>query len=311
MRIVVTGATGLLGTDLCRLLGESHEVMGWARRIPLPEREGMRFRSVDVTDEKAVKEAFSRFRPDVVIHTAAMSDVDACQQNADQAWEMNVQAVERVARFCVTAGAVLIQISTDYVFDGKLTRPYREEDPPSPLGVYGRSKWEGEKIALKTAPRCLVIRVSGLFGSGRPNFVSSAVRCLKEKLPVRVVTDQRNSPSHTVDLSEGIRRLLELLSLDLEQAGPQGRFHGILHLANQGGATRLEVARRIAHFFKTPETLIEETSWETLQRPTPRPRNSQLDCGRFTALTQMALRSWEAALDDFLELTQLDPLRLP
>lgn len=295
MGILVTGATGLLGQDLCRVLTSDEEVVGWARRIgQVPPWPGVRWESVDVTDCEAVLKRLQEIKPPWVIHSAAMTDLDACEQDPQAAHRVNVQGSRNVALGCAQVEAALLAISTDYVFDGKGNRSYREEDPPNPLSVYAKSKWEGEQEVLKATGRSCVVRVSGLFGSGRSNFVTQAVEAFRQRRPVRVVTDQVNSPSYTFDLAHGIKRLIDLLT----EAGLTDR---IFHLANEGAATRMEVALAIAKRLKASESLVEKTTWAALNRPARRPANSRLDCSRFARLAGGPLRSWRDALQDFLE----------
>ena len=206
---------------------------------------------------------------------------------------------------CREIGAFLMAISTDYVFDGESSRPYREEDRAHPISVYGRSKWEGEQKALTNGPDCLAIRVSGLFGAGRANFVTGAIENFKTGRPVHVVTDQVNSPSYTTDLAEGIWRLIQA-----HEKAPTA-LRGLLHLANTGGASRLEVAQAIAHHLGAPESLIVKTTWAAMNRPARRPARSVLDGNRFAALTGAPLRSWQEALGGFLNSGILDQKLFP
>ena len=308
MRILITGATGLLGTDLCRTLARCHEVIGWARRwrpVPVPEGMEVQGEPVDVARSDVVDQGIRRLKPDLVIHSAAMSDVDACERDPDLAWAVNAQAVGIVARACASVGAFLIAVSTDYVFGGSARRPYREEDAPSPVNLYGRVKWEGEQLALKECERCLVVRVSGLFGSARPNFALSTAKRFREGQKVPVVTDQVNSPSFTKDLAEAVAELIDRFEQEPTCAESGGRLHGILHLANSGGASRLEVAQRLAALLRTPTSLIEQTTWAQLSRPARRPTNSRLDCSRLARLMGKGLRMWDEALEAFLHLEGL------
>lgn len=302
MRVLVTGATGLLGTELCRLLGSRHEVVGWARRIPADgPPPGVRLERVDVTDGPAVAAGLRQWPAAVVVHTAAMTDVDACEREPDAAWKENVEGTRVVAAGCAASGACLVAVSTDYVFDGRQGRPYREEDPPGPVNHYGRTKLEGERQALEGAPRVTVLRVSGLFGGARANFVSSAIERLRAGQAVPVVTDQVNSPSYTVDLARGIVRLLERLEREPEAAERGGPLHGPLHLANQGGATRAAVGEMLAELLGASRQLLQETTWAALNRPARRPARSELDCGRFARLVGEGLRPWREALRAFVE----------
>ncbi len=295
MRILITGATGLLGSDLCDRLSLRHEVIGWARRAPPAVEKPFVARcvweSVDLTDGPQVSSGILRHKPQVVIHSAAQSDVDACERDPAMARRIHPEATASLAQACAKAGAYLVAISTDYVFGGEDNRPYREEDPPHPVNAYGQSKWEAEQAALRGAGRCLVIRVSGLFGSARRNFVTGCVAQLKEGKTTPAATDQVNSPSYTCDVAQGIERVLSL-------AG--GEPHGLLHLANEGRASRWDLAREIARHLHAPEALVQKVRWQELGHPARRPPFSQIDCSRYAQLTGAPLRSWQEALRAFL-----------
>lgn len=288
MRLVITGATGLLGSELCRSLQGRYSVIAWARRAP------------DITQLETVETTLKSLQPDLVIHTAAMTDVDACEGDPEGAMRVNALGAENVAKACASAGAALMAISTDYVFDGCLGRPYREGDPTNPVNAYGRSKLEGERRAFKFSPKCMVVRVSGLFGAGRANFVTSAAERFKAGEPVSVVTDQAYSPSYTVDLAAGIGQLIRKWEADPREALAGGECHGVFHLANDGAGSRLEVALRIARFLGVSEPVIRQTTWKGLNRPAQRPVNSRLECGRFARLCGAPLRPWDQALEAFL-----------
>jgi dTDP-4-dehydrorhamnose reductase len=299
MRILVTGATGLLGTELCRRLSGSHVLTGWARRLPGPAA-GAKLESVDVTDAPAVQRGLERLRPDLVIHAAAMTDVDACERDPSAARRMNAEATGTLAAACSTAGAVLLAVSTDYVFDGETERPYRETDAPRPVSAYGASKLKGERLALERASRVMVLRVSGLFGPARQNFVRATADRFRAGKTVPAVADQLISPSYTVDLAEGIARLIAPLERSPEAAEEGGPLHGLFHLANRGCASRVRVAEEIARIVGKPASLIRKTSWADLGRPARRPARSCLDSSRFSKQVGEGLRAWEEAIQAFL-----------
>ncbi len=302
MRVLVVGATGLLGTELVRLLENRYETLGWSRRAPIPAPAfRSRIETVDITDPDAVFNKLGRWEPQVVIHSAAMSDVDACERDPVAALAVNAGGTANVAQACAANGAVLIAVSTDYVFDGSLERPYREEDATNPISVYGRSKLEGERRALELVPRCVLVRVSGIFGPARQNFVSSSAQKLRAGQPVPVVTEQRYSPSYSVDLAAGIEALTKQLERDPQAARQGGPLYGPLHLTNEGGASRLEVARCVAECIGVSDPQIQQVTWEALQRPARRPRNSVLDCDRFRRVSGAPLRTWKEAVRAFLE----------
>lgn len=289
MRVLVTGATGLLGSDICRVLGSMHELVGWTRSgRPIGK---VRVTAVDVRQEGSVRQEMERSKPEVVIHCAALSDVDLCEREEKLAWAVNVAGVEHVARAAKEAGAWLIAISTDYVFDGQLGRPYREDDPTHPVNAYGRTKEAGEQAALRECRRTLVVRVSGLFGSARANFVTENIHRLRKGEAVPAVTDQTYTPSYTRDLAEGIAELLRLGK----------RTCGTLHLANGGGASRIDVAGEIAAALGVSKPVLVPRTWAQLGRPARRPSDSRLDCSRFQEITGRPLRSWQEGLRAFVE----------
>ena len=301
MRILVAGGTGLLGTDLCRRLSGVHSLLAWARKPPVGKGLSVacQFESLDVTDAEAVREGIGRFRPDLILHCAGMTDVDACEREPAEALRLNAEASGILAAASAEAGSAFLYVSTDYVFDGESPSPYRETDPVRPVSVYGRSKLEGERLALARAPRAIVVRVSGLFGAARQNFVGMAAQRLRAGEPVSAVTDQVNSPSYTADLADGIARLIGLLETQPLAAMAAGPLHGVFHLANRGGASRLQVAQEVAGILGKPVSLIRPTRWADLGRPARRPPQSRLDCSRFSERVGQ-LRPWQEAIRAFL-----------
>lgn len=299
MKLLITGASGLLGSDLVRTLSGRYEIMGWTRRPP--DGHSIAWESVDLTDPVKVRESIRRWKPDAVLHAAAMTDVDEGERHPDQAMRVNRDGTAAVAAACAQVGAFLVAVSTDYVFDGTLNRPYREEDPPRPIGHYGRSKQAAEEAARAGCPKVLVVRVSGLFGRSRENFVSMAAARFKTGQRVSAVTDQVYSPSYTLDLAEAFARVVALYEREPDSAGPGGRLQGFLHVANSGGGSRLEVAQWIARQLGAPESLIHRCVWPELNRPAARPAQTVLDCSRYSALVGAPLRSWKEAVRDFLE----------
>ena len=300
VRILITGATGLLGSELCRRLSGPHEVIGWARQLPAAGGQEWKPERVDITQAPLVQEGMNRLRPRVVVHAAAMTDVDACEKDPESARRMNAEATGTLAAACAGVGAVLLAVSTDYVFDGASSVPYRESDAVNPISFYGLSKLEGEQKALSLAPRVMIARGSGLFGPARESFVSLAARRLRAGETVPAVTDQVNSPSYTVDLAEGIAQLISPLERSPDAAERGGPLHGVFHLANRGGASRMQVAERVAQILGAAPSLIQQTRWVDLDRPARRPPQSQLDSSRFAQTVGRYLRNWEQALQSFL-----------
>ena len=217
MRILVTGAKGQLGYELQRVLSDEDLVL--ANR---PEYE--------LTDPK-VGEKVAAQRPDLVIHTAAYTDVDGCERNPETAFTVNAQGTRRVAEGATKANARLIYISTDYVFDGKKTEPYTERDPVNPLNVYGRSKLAGEEEAVEGCRRTLVLRTSWLYGVDGKNFVKTILRLAVTQPEVRVVEDQCGSPTYARHLAQVIAGLI------------RSDVTGVIHAGGEGECSRYEFAK--------------------------------------------------------------------
>jgi dTDP-4-dehydrorhamnose reductase len=275
-RVLVTGATGMLGSDLTSVLAAAgYEVL--AR----PESD------LDVTDSSQVDRALRDLHPDAVVNCAAFTKVDACETEPG-AFEVNARAVGLLAAACGRVGAQLVQISTDFVFDGEKKSPYVEDDATAPLSAYGRSKREGEEEALRF-PGSLVVRSSWLFGRSGWNFVEAILKQVEngsERLSV--VTDQVGRPTATTDLSEAIVVLLE--------AGAAGVFH----FANRGEVSWYEFAREILWLAGRAEVPVDPISAETLGRPARRPAYSVLDTGKYERLTGRPIRHFRDPLAEYL-----------
>ncbi len=259
-RFLVTGAGGQLGHDVVAAAeAAGDDVLGLARD------------DLDVTDRRAVLAAVASWRPDVVVHCAAWTAVDACESDPARAEEVNGLAVRWVAEACDEVGAHLVHVSTDYVFDGRLNRPYHEFDRPNPLGVYGSSKLAGEREALVLGASAAVVRTSWVCGEHGPNMVRTILRLLADgdDTPGRLafVDDQHGCPTFTADLAP----MLRLLALE--------RRPGVHHVTNQGPVTWFEFAQAVATVVGRDPAIVRPISTAELDppRPAPRPANSVLD----------------------------------
>lgn len=242
----------------------------------------------DITDAKAIAHAIEMAHPDAVVNAAAFTDVDACESQPELAFRVNAEGPRNIALACKRFGIPMMHISTDYVFDGEKSEPYTEEDEARPLGVYGRSKLEGEREAQKTLERLWIVRVSSVFGPYRRNFVSLVADLGRKGQPLQIVKDQRFAPTYTFDAALGIERILERGS------------HGIYHLTNQSFTTRIDYTREIlrqAGFASVPVNPI--TSEET-KRPALRPANSQLENARLKREGLPLLPVWQDAIRRYL-----------
>src|SRR5437867_1247984 len=219
MRILLTGANGQLGYELQRALSGEDLILA-----DQPDYE--------LTDPK-LGDKIASTRPNIVIHTAGYTDVDGCERDPDTAFEVNAKGTRRVAEGAAKANARLIYISTDYVFDGKKTEPYTERDPVNPLNVYGRSKLAGEEEAVKGCRRTLVLRTSWLYGVHGKNFVKTILSLAGTRPEIRVVEDQRGSPTYARHLAQVIAGLI------------RSDLTGVIHAGGEGECSRYEFAKAI------------------------------------------------------------------
>ncbi len=276
LRVAVTGAGGMLGHAVVAELRRAHEVLALVRA------------DCDLADAARTHALLAGFAPQSILHCAAWTDVDGCEADPERARIENTVATGNVANAARECGARLLALSTDYVFDGALGRPYREDDPTAPLNVYGRTKRAGEESVLRLGAKGLVVRTSWLFGPGGRNFVRTMTGHLRTRGEVRGVADQIGSPTYTLDLAPALARLV-------------GAEHsGILHVTNSGSCSWYELAAAIEAEIATGCRLVPCRSDE-FPRPARRPRNSVLDNGRYHASGSVPLRAWPAALHAYLE----------
>lgn len=283
MRIVITGANGQLGTDLCREL-QARDV------IPLTHSD------VEIDDMNSVKGVLKRCNPDVIINTAAFVRVDDCEGNPDRAYLVNALGARNIAVAAQEHGAKLIHISTDYVFGGEEephTTPYTEFDTPIPLNTYGKSKLAGEKLVRHLCSRHLIIRSSGLFGvagaSGKGgNFVETMLRLAHERDELTVVNDQVFSPTYAKDLA---RKIAQLINTE---------YYGIFHITNKGGCSWFWFTEEIMKLAGAGVKLIPVTS-DQYPTPAKRPHFSALDNYHLRLLGMDDIGPWQEALRDYMK----------
>ncbi|MBI4354282.1 MAG: dTDP-4-dehydrorhamnose reductase [Candidatus Omnitrophica bacterium] len=293
MTILITGSTGLLGQALVKRLALSGEVVGLSRHdVQMPGESAHVV--CDLTDAQAARRAVRETAPDVVVHTQALSDVDRCELEPELAYGMNVRTVEHLCHALRARVTPVIALSTDYVFDGTKASPYDEADEPHPVSVYGRSKLDGERVALRH-PHTYVIRPSTLFGCGRMNFCDAIVERAQQGQAIHAYTDQRTSPTYTEDLADGIGRLISVLA---QRRSPP--TSPIYHMTNAGGCSRVEFASRVVEWLGRPAALVTPIRMAEQRRPAPRPANSVLTSRYLDGLIGKGLRPWDEALHAYL-----------
>jgi dTDP-4-dehydrorhamnose reductase len=251
--VIVTGAAGQLGRDLVQHASSTaDQVVGLARA------------DLDVADRRAVIAAVTRIEPDVVINAAAWTAVDACESDPDRAFRDNASSVQHLAEACHMVGAHLVQLSTDYVFDGTLDRPYREDDAVNPLSVYGASKLAGEQAAGESAT---IVRTSWVCGVGGGNMVKTVLRLLALDVPMAFVTDQRGCPTFTADLAPMVWQLAV------------ERRAGVFHVTNAGAVSWYEFVGDVVEAAGGDRGRVRPITTAELQPPRPatRPANSVLE----------------------------------
>jgi dTDP-4-dehydrorhamnose reductase len=277
MKVLVTGAGGMLAQALTPALAAAgHDAIGLGRA------------ELDVTERAAVERALADVRPDAVVQCAAYTAVDAAEEDYERAVEVNATATLHLARACHTRGASFVYPSTDYVFDGAGTRPYRPDDVPRPVNAYGRSKLEGEKAAA-AAGRHLIIRTSWLYGIGGPNFVATMLRLAEERERIDVVDDQVGRPTWTRTLADAIVRLLEVDA------------QGVVHVTDGGEPTSWYGFARETLAGRGAAGKVHPTTSASFVRPARRPDYSVLDLTEAERLLGYSLPDWRKSLRRHLD----------
>ena len=280
MKIALLGANGQLGQDLQQAL-HSHDVR------PLTRKE------FDVTDHALARSVLTDIRPEVVVNTTAYHRVDDCETHPDLAYAANVLAVLNLVRIANDLNAILVHVSTDYVFDGGTSQPYTEKSEPFPLSVYANSKFAGELLVRSMAHRHFQIRSCGLYGKAGSqgkggNFVQTMLAKARRRESIRVVDDQVVTPTYTVDLANQIARIL-----------PTEHF-GLFNMTNEGSCTWYEFARAIFEIAGV-ETDLSPTTSDAYKTAAIRPKYSVLENARLKELGLNQMRHWREALTAYLK----------
>lgn len=283
MKLLITGAEGMLGRTLVSQFSSEYEVAVGTHK------------QCDVTDFDAVCKKLEAVRPDVVIHCAAMTDVDRCQIEVDKAYLVNSIGTKNVARACYENQVKLISISTDYVFDGNLDRPYCESDrADGGSTVYGRSKWLAEEMVRTYCPNHIIARVSWLYGEGGPSFVHTMLRLADEQQSeIKVVADQVGNPTSCLSVTRALKELLN-----------RPEVVGTIHVSCEGVATWYDFAKKIFELAGRTPQLVPCMS-EEYKTAAKRPYNSRLEKRALRMLNIEPMPQWEQALEEFMVSGQL------
>lgn len=276
MRIIVTGAGGNLGHTLVDLLNPIHDVIG------------LDHGDLEITNRVQVLERIKHLEPELVINTAALTNVDYCAENPDHALQINGYSVKNLVLGCQAVNAELLQISTNEVFDGTNTKSYLEYDATNPINPYGYSKLVAERIVSDLLPKHYIVRTSWLFAHGGRNFIQAVLNRAESGQSLRVVVNEVASPTYTTDLAEAIAQLIDTQS------------YGTYHLVNEGRASRWVFARYILDIVGYENVSVERISSYEYQRASTPPEYGVL---RNFAAAQLGiqLRNWREAVEAFLQ----------
>ncbi len=275
MKVAITGATGMLGQALFAAFESRHVTYPFSSQ------------SLEVTSLDQVRQVLKNLKPDWVIHAAAYTQVDRAESESMEVYRVNVLGTRNVATVAAELGCGLLYYSTDYVFDGRGTRPYREWDQTCPVNEYGRSKLAGEFVVRSLCPFHLILRTSWLFGPGGCSFVTKVLDKIQEKECFKVVDDQRGSPTFTQDLAKMTSQLMEKA------------VRGTYHITNRGECSWYQFAKKIIAF-QGSQRKVHPVSASSLSLPARRPVYSVLDNCVLKLEGMSPLRSWEEALAEFL-----------
>jgi dTDP-4-dehydrorhamnose reductase len=279
VKVVVTGANGQLGTDVVRAWTVAGDTV-----------LGLGHQGLDIADRRAVLHLLTRERPDVVVNCAAWTAVDACETDPERAQQANADAVAHLAEGCAAGGARLVQISTDYVFDGTKVGPYVETDATNPQSVYGRSKLAGEGAALALGDRATVVRTSWVCGEHGANMVKTILRLAATQPELTFVADQVGHPTFAADLASLLRHIAV------------AELSGIVHATNQGAVSWFEFAQAVVAASGRDPAMVSPIATADLQppRPAPRPANSVLDNAALRAAGIDLLRDFREPLAELV-----------
>jgi dTDP-4-dehydrorhamnose reductase len=277
MKILIIGNRGMLGTDLMETFSSAYDTTG----IDLPE--------IDITQLEQCHAKLKEFRPDIILNAAAFTQVDACETHEKEAFQVNGHGAGNLATAAASIGALLVHYSTDYIFDGRKQGAYVEEDTPNPQSVYGKSKLLGETLIREHCANHLILRTSWLFGRNGNNFIRTIVGAARKGNPLRVVNDQKGSPTYSKDLAAHTRTMIA------------ASCRATYHVTNTGACTWYELASSAVNWACMENVPITPVSTSEFPRPAPRPANSVLANARLERDGLLSMRPWQTAAREYVE----------
>jgi dTDP-4-dehydrorhamnose reductase len=277
MKVLIVGYRGMLGSELMAAFDSGNEVVG----LDLPE--------LDIAQPEACLSRVVDLKPDVIINAAAFTRVDDCESQEEKAFLVNGYGAGNLALAAAEAKAVFVHYSTDYIFDGQKSEAYLEDDPANPKSVYGKSKLLGETLTRRNSPNHLILRISWLFGENGVNFIRTIVGAARKGSPLRVVNDQKGSPTYAKDVAVHTRRMIE--------AGCRNTYH----LTNSSVCTWYELAIKAIEWAGIQNVSITPVPTSEFPRPASRPANSVLANARLTEEGIPLMRSWQFAAREYVE----------
>ncbi|MBQ6100308.1 MAG: dTDP-4-dehydrorhamnose reductase [Methanobrevibacter sp.] len=277
MKILITGSNGMLGHDLQEVLKDKHELILTTSK------------TLDITDKENTINFIIENKPDVVINSAAYTDVDGCETNQDIAYAVNGEGVRNLALGCRQVDCPLVHISTDYVFDGTAREPIAEDGEIGPISVYGKSKLKGEEAIQEILDKYFILRTAWLYGINGKNFPKTMLELAKDHSEITVVYDEVGTPTYTPDLAYGISQIIET------------DHYGIYHLTNSGSCSWCEFAKYIFEIAGADVNVVPVTASE-FSRPAPRPSYSVLKNKNWIDNGFEPLRDYKLAIKEYIEL---------
>ena len=280
MKILLLGHKGMLGHDLLTELDCHHEVIG------------MDIGEIDIVSREQCQKAIDENSPDIIINTAAYTNVDGCEKAKDECFAVNAEAVKNIAQACSGKNICIIHFSTDYVFDGNGTEPYKEDHPCKPINTYGASKLAGERYLQDLAKKYILIRTAWLYGKNGKNFVQTIMEKARTIGHLEVVDDQVGSPTYTKDLAAAIALLIDV------------KAAGIFHITNRGSCSWYQFAVKILQEGGITGVDVTPIKSDKLVRLAKRPAYSVLSAQKFIQTTGKTMQPWQLALQDYLKTVQ-------